>query len=395
MKFAQSSRQIFLLSGQAGVGKTLCMKMFTQVLKKKTPKIRICMSAPTNKATSVLRETVNDSDIDFRTIHSILGLRMEANGALKQLKDQGKHAIRDYDIVVLDEGSMVSTELLDHILAKLDSGNSKLIIIADKSQLPPVEEKTSPIWQHFPVDFELTKVERHHNSILTFVQSIRNNPNPVFVSPGPDVFIEDDDSFIEKIEDSAHKELFHTGEAKVIAWRNVTVNFFNQLIREAHSPGLVDEYVVGDRIVFHEPHYRDSGKLKIALAHTDQEGMITQAAVTKHAKYLVRTWKLSIKLDRGAMITVYALHKDSKPLVQEMLSSYANDRKWSMFWSLKESFAAISHAYAMTTHRSQGSTIPITYIVAGDILINRDIDERTQMLYVASSRASEKLHIFV
>jgi exodeoxyribonuclease-5 len=320
---------------------------------------------------------------------------MDANGALKQLKDQGKHSIRGYDIVVLDEGSMVSTKLLEHILEKIDSGTTKLVMIADKSQLPPVEEKISPIWQHFPIDFELTQVMRHCNSILTFVQSIRNNPNPVFVSPGPDVFIEDDDSFIEKIEESAHQDLFHTGQAKVIAWRNVTVNFFNQLIREAHSPGLVDEYVVGDRIVFHEPHFRDSGKLKIALAHTDQEGMIMQAAVTKHARYLVRTWKLSIKLDRGATITVYALHKDSKPLVQEMLSSYATDKKWSMFWTLKESFAAISHAYAMTTHRSQGSTIPITYIVAGDILMNRNIDERTQMLYVATSRASSKLHIFV
>lgn len=395
MSFLANDEQYFLLAGQAGVGKTMCMKMFKDAVLKRKPGTKICMCAPTNKATSVLRNSIDDKSIDFRTIYSVLGLRMEPNGGIKELKDKGNNTIESYDIVILDEGSMVSEELLEYIQSKTVVAGVKMIIIGDREQLNPVKEESSPIWRHFDVDFELTKVMRHQNSILQFVQSIRGNPNPVFVSTGPEVFIEDDVQFMDGIEKSAKAGLFHSGKAKAIAWRNVTVDFLNRLIREAHTSGIEADFVIGDRVVFKEPVYIQAGPNKVPLAHTDAEGVVTGVIVTQHNKYsMLKSWKLSIRLDDGTNLVSYVIHAAAQSLLQSMLDKYASEKKWYPFWQLKEAFHSISHAYAITTHRSQGSTIPLVYIEAGDILLNKDIDERTKCLYVACSRASEELHIF-
>lgn len=47
--WSDPNRQYFVLSGQAGVGKTTCMRFFKDLLKKQNEDIKICMSSPTNK----------------------------------------------------------------------------------------------------------------------------------------------------------------------------------------------------------------------------------------------------------------------------------------------------------------------------------------------------------
>ena len=395
LAFVESDEQYFLLAGQAGVGKTLCMKTFIEKLKKKQPGIKICMCAPTNKATAVLRNTIGDDSVDYRTIFSVLGLRMEPNGGIKELKDKGNNTIESYDIIGLDEGSMVSELLLSHISTKTIISGTKMVIIGDREQLPPPTEEDSPIWRHFKVDHELTEVMRHQNSILTFVQSIRGNPNPKFVSPGPEVLIETDTEFMDKIETSAKAGLFHSNKAKAIAWRNATVDFLNRLIREAHTPGISEHFVVGDRVVFKEPVYQKMGAIQVTLAHTGQEGIVQTVMVTQHNKYpALKSWKLLIRLDNGKPITSYIIHSDAAVMLQNILDKLAAEKKWFLFWTMKEAFHTVNHAYASTTHYAQGSTHERVFVEAGDIMLNRDKDERTKCLYVACSRASKELHIF-
>jgi len=110
------NRQYFVLSGQAGVGKTTCMRFFKDHLKVVEPGINICMSAPTNKATAVLSDSVSDPDLTYKTIYSILGLRMQANGEFKELTDSGEERISDFDLVIVDEASMINTNLRKRII---------------------------------------------------------------------------------------------------------------------------------------------------------------------------------------------------------------------------------------------------------------------------------------
>ena len=352
------------------------------------------MSAPTNKAVAVLSSSVEIPSLTFKTIYSLLGLRMMANGEVKELTDSGKDSIGNYDLVIMDEGSMVSTVLIDYIFKKTHLADTKIVIIGDKEQLPPVNEESSPVWREFKIGYELTEVMRHQNSILTFVQSIRANPRPEFVSPGKPVFIDkNEDTFISKIQHLAERGDFHLGKAKAVAWRNVTVNALSQIIRESYPPtNSPDKFIVGDRVVMKEPIV----VADTTVASTDEEGQVISVLVTNHALYpLLKAWKISIQLDNnGGTVTAYVIHDDSKSIMDKMLDDFKQAKHWNQFWKLKEAFHDVAYAYALTAHRSQGSTFEHVFVDAGDILLNRKDDERAKCLYVACSRASKSLHVF-
>jgi exodeoxyribonuclease-5 len=388
------SRQYFVLSGQAGVGKTTSLRFFIDYLKKTNPGIKICMTAPTNKAVSVLNDIINDPDITFKTIYSILGLRMQANGEVKELTDTGEDRITDFDLVGIDEGSMLNTVVLDYIKKKLALSETKVLMIGDKEQLNPVGEKTSPIWKTFPIGYELTEVMRHQNEILDFVQSIRANKNPVFESTGPKVKIAEEDDFINEILRHSKDGLFHSGKSKAIAWRNVTVDYLNSLIRDNNdltkSP---DRFVIGDRVVTRAPIMGSGDRM---LAATDEEAEVIGVEIIRHMRYpMLKAWKVSMRMDHSnAKVDANVIHEDSAKEFQRMLDEFKAKKRWDLFWKLNDAFHLVSYGYAFTAHRSQGSTFRNVFLDAGDVMLNRDLEERTKCLYVGSSRASNQLWIF-
>jgi exodeoxyribonuclease-5 len=397
MEFWDSDEQYFLISGQAGVGKTYSMKLLVAALARKK-NIKICMCGPTNKSTAVLRKSVGEAaNIEFRTVHSLLGLKMDTNGEVKELKyGLREAAVGSYGLIILDEASMVGVDLLEYLQSKIVISGTKIVIIGDKEQLPPVKELVSPIWRKFNINYELTEVVRHQNSILTFVQSIRANKDPEFISPGPEVSIVDDTSYLAEIDRLAPTGAFHTGGAKVIAWRNATVDFMNLYIRSRYPlTASDDKYVPGDRVVFREPLiHKIKGGGSILIASTDEEGVIKNIYESHHTIHRkLQVLNLEIQLEEE-VVTVAIIHPESEVALKELLQSYAVKKSWGSFWALKESFASITHSYALTAHRSQGSTFPVTLVDAGDIMLNPNISERTKCLYVACSRASSHLHVF-
>jgi len=387
--------QYFLVSGQAGVGKTTCMKFFAEQVLDTNPRTKICMSAPTNKAVAVLDSSLKMPDLTYKTIYSLLGLRMMANGEVKELADSGKDSVGNYDLVVIDEGSMVSSILIDYLFKKTRLADTKIVIIGDKEQLPPVGELISPIWKTFDVKYELTEVMRHQNAILEFVQSIRGDQHPVLESPGKPVYIDKtEDSFVGKITYMAERGQFHTGSAKAVAWRNVTVDTLNNIIRDSYPPTQSpDKFIVGDRVVIKEPII----EADTTVAATDEEGQVSFVRITTHTLYpMLKAWKIDIKLDIDkTTVTAHVIHEDSKKMMDDLLEGFKAEKKWNLFWKLKEAFHNVSYAYALTAHRSQGSTFEHVFVDAGDVLLNRSPDERAKCLYVACSRASKSLHLFV
>jgi len=71
----------------------------------------------------------------------------------------------------------------------------------------------------------------------------------------------------------------------------------------------------------------------------------------------------------------------------------ANSKLWRRFWDLKDLFHDVRFAYALTAHRSQGSTYQNVLVDYGDILYNRNRREAFQCLYVGCSRASKRLYL--
>lgn len=81
-----------------------------------------------------------------------------------------------------------------------------------------------------------------------------------------------------------------------------------------------------------------------------------------------------------------------KRLKKEALVGSRNKQPWALFYHLLERFARLDYAYAMTIHRSQGSTFTHVFVDHQDLLGARR-SERTALFYVAATRASETLRL--
>lgn len=66
---------------------------------------------------------------------------------------------------------------------------------------------------------------------------------------------------------------------------------------------------------------------------------------------------------------------------------------WDDYFELNSLFAPMDYAYALTVHKSQGSTFDNVMVDSPDIMRNPKERERHQCLYVACSRAAKRLLI--
>ena len=395
--FLASPSPFFVLRGSAGTGKTFCIRKLVE-----THKGRVVFTAPTNKATKVLRESVTLPDYkpECRTIYSLLGLRMEANGEVKELRasesDEEKLDLSQYRAVIVDEGSMVNAAVMEHISKAAAAFNLKFIFLGDPAQLPPVGEATSPIWK-IETGASLTKVMRHDNAILELATRMREQVNRMAPSitlaannDGKEGIWKYGTAFQREIVESALAgEFTQPAGSKVIAWRNVEVDKFNQLIRRTIFPQVTDPWVTGDRVLFTSPAKDLDDK---PMASTDDEGEIERVEVEYHPIYgQFKIWRITITLDDNRIAVARVLHADSQAAYAEECEHLAviarsNSRKWQDFWKFKEAFHQIRYAYAITAHRAQGSTYDTVFVYWQDILLNRNRQEAFRCLYVACTR---------
>jgi exodeoxyribonuclease-5 len=404
-----SSEPFFILSGSAGTGKTFCIRELVEVTRG-----RFIFTAPTNKATKVLRESVTREDYkpECRTIFSLLGLRLEANDKVKELKaPEDPIDLSQYKAVIVDEGSMVSKVLFEHIKQTAEQFRIKFLFLGDPAQLPPVGELRSPIWD-ITLGSKLLTVMRHDNQILELATRLRAQVDrfaPTIKleaanAEGEGIWKLAPAAFTGKIVDFAKNGNFSKpAVAKVIAWRNVEVDRFNKLIRDTIFPNPQQPWLVGDRVLFTSPA-RDLDDEPVAS--TDDEGEVTRVDEEYHGVHgEFKIYRIAITLDDNRPVIARVLHPDSlrdytarvEQLSEyarvEQLSEYAraNSRKWKDFWEFKDSFHQLRHAYAITAHRAQGSTYKTAFVYWQDILLNRNRQEAYRCLYVACTRPSKQL----
>ena len=151
---------VVLLSGGPGTGKTsTVIQMLIKVLSL-TPNLKIGLAAPTGKATRRLQDAIQAtiqssniqdkgilSNIPCQTLHTWLQARPNGFG-------KNKNSPLNLDLLVIDEMSMVDLVLMQAILEALPK-KSKLILVGDPNQLPPIG--SGAVWQ------ELHEQENHKN----------------------------------------------------------------------------------------------------------------------------------------------------------------------------------------------------------------------------------------
>ena len=139
--------RISVLAGGPGTGKTTTVARVLAALREQHPGCRIALAAPTGKAAARLGEAVRFStadltpadqqrlgDLSSTTMHRLLGWRPGARSRFRH-----DHTDRlPFDVVVIDESSMVSLTMMCRLLDALRP-TTRLMLVGDPDQLASVE----------------------------------------------------------------------------------------------------------------------------------------------------------------------------------------------------------------------------------------------------------------
>lgn len=410
-----STSKVALLQGKPGTGKTFVLK---EVLKQY--KYRAVCTAPTNKATKVLKDMLTSDRYkpDCCTIFKLLNLTMSSDGEVKELAIPDKEVdISRFSLVIIDEAFMINSQLkavLDDVLLYQPI---KILFIGDEYQLPPVGEPKSAIVDYFTDGLNpsimLHEVMRHSGNILECVNQVRAAINfpMAYKLPFLNTFrckdLEKEGisvigmrDFINMIQKEAQETDNFTkpGESKVIAWRNATVSSYNLEIRKILFPNsyFKNPWEIGDRITVTEPAKSLEDKV---FATVDEEGTVQGVVYGRHT-YLdgINVYSVNCMMDDNFIKTFTVVAEDSLEifnniLAQKRLAARENKRLWKEYWALHEAVHYIRHSYAITSHRAQGSTYKKVFCNLHDILANKSKREALQCLNVAMSRAKDYLII--
>ncbi len=137
-------RTVSVVAGGPGTGKTTAVARVLELLHDQPgPTPRIALAAPTGKAAARLQEAVRHSVSEGRlaigaleatTIHRLLGRRPESRTRFRH----DRHNRLPYDVVVVDETSMVSLTLMSRLLEAVRL-EARLVFVGDPDQLASVE----------------------------------------------------------------------------------------------------------------------------------------------------------------------------------------------------------------------------------------------------------------
>lgn len=179
-EFIKSNRTSMTLSGFAGTGKTSLMEMLAEKMRKQYRPVMFCAS--TNKAAAVLKERVSKSGFEAQTLNKVFGITVEVDPNKSYNARNLVNRLKDVDIpygttVIIDEASMINEEnyaILNDIAKR---NGLKIIYVGDAAQLAPVNEtKISKVFRDQSHEVRtLSIVERTgDNAILKEATDLRD-----------------------------------------------------------------------------------------------------------------------------------------------------------------------------------------------------------------------------
>lgn len=335
---ADDAEKIYGLYGYAGTGKTTTIIEIIIFLIKNKLINKIALTAPTNKAVNVMKikfknyikelhelfcdRDIDDFDImlndlghngitiDFITIHKLLKYEMDydCEGNVIFVKTSSKTDIMNYEIIVIDECSMIPEEIIKTIFTSIKKYDTKIVFCGDPAQLPPISEKESKIFTKDINTNILKKVMRNKLKHVVNVWTIIR----LWITEGTipnltDKVIKDD--IINKIIgvyayslkiDWFNKCLEYFQESKhdniILVWTNFQANEYNRLVRETLFGKSIDKYVANDIIMLNEFY----GTLNDKLYTSEQLKIIKVETMKKQIKKIgYNLSKNILKMENG------------------------------------------------------------------------------------------------
>jgi DNA replication protein DnaC len=422
-----------LLVGYAGTGKTFTVQRIAKELAGK----KICFTSPTHKANQVLSQMAHAAglQVEVMTIHSLLGLSLKYDKFGKQrIIQKSDDKSYKYDFVVLDEGSMVSSELNEFI----ECMQARYLVMGDPAQLPPIGDDEKPISPVFdiPDRFVLTKVVRYDGAIYKYVTDIRENiaakrlPFHKYELGTFDKFASDEwmKNVIERYKKAHQSDEQDPNGIRALAWTNKRVQDINSTVRAAiygsDTPYTHNERLVAkDLIELQHPDgdwrsgYTWATGSNTVLMHSCDECVIKhfRQGIKKVFDADFEGWYLDVLTDLGDRATIFIVDESEKTKVmavcggakKAILDTHLEHRdraeQWAKWYKglnelgLKSSgnsfMRKLQYAFALTIHQSQGSTFKTVFADASNVFGCQDTELRNKLLYVQGSRASHELYL--
>ena len=431
--------EMILIEGFAGTGKSYLIGVLIEQILFSTKK-NIAMTAPTNKAVKVLMDSAkyDHPNLEFSTVHSLLGLREQIDGFGRQKFVQYSRdvcSLNTKNILVVDESSMLSDELFELIHPYVTAGDLKVIFMGDPCQIPPVGMADS-------IPFNKAKQAEYGIKVYTLNTIVRQAVgNPIIEATmtvrnaiGRDIsFPVKEDKYDPETLDGIYwlgadkkqdalkllKKYFASENfkkdadfVKVICWTNKAVDGFNKLIRSMLYGKEVGRLVIGEKLIAQKPIIDKLGDNdKVIIFNNSDEFEVTNFTV-KSAPYKdVPLSFYEVKVQHrllGGVTTeksikiIHESSEDDYTLILEHLKDLATSEKkgtyeaankWKDYYAFMEIFADVNYNYAVTSHKAQGSTYDNCFVLEEDINANRKVVERNRIKYTALSRPRHKLFV--
>jgi exodeoxyribonuclease-5 len=404
-----------LLTGYSGTGKTFLVTKIIEEILFKNKGIKIAITAPTNKAVRVLKNLSSicetHSRVEFNTLHSLLGLKrvITHEGKEEYKAEFGGGNIGEFDIVLVDEVSMLDNELYEQLLDNSQYSKIVLLFIGDRGQIPPVNGGESRLFtEDLENNFNLTKIIRQagDNPIIQIAQKIRTNEEiteqTIVDEHNNGVIFLKINTEMPLLEKYFKSENFDKNPnfVKVLAWTNKAVDYYNDKIRAmiyGEKCGILN---IGEKMVCNKPII--DSKKRVLLNNNDEFEVLSYDLKTETTGFKFSYYAVKV-LCNGKPQVIKLLAEKSENAYQKELKALKDKASkaapmlrrnaWVKYFNLLGKYADVKYNYALTVHKSQGSTFDNAIVINCDIKRINDKKERNKLLYTAVTRAKNKLFV--
>jgi exodeoxyribonuclease-5 len=433
-----------VLCGYAGTGKTVATAALVSRLADMD--WRVVVATPTHKARSQVERALarcGAERFEAVTVARLLGLKQvrdyktgketfKPDSAKKNMLSKTKEwdddekemvDIRPIDVVIVDETSMVNSELYDLLLREL-KGRPVVFVGDDRQLLPVGEDQVCKAFTNGSSLYRLIEVLRHDGAILNLATATRQ------LAVGRARFASADGGGSRVVAyrsreqwNSALLEMAASSEAmrnpdfcRALAWTKDSVNMINTRIHHRRygmdAPQFVElmTCVTVDAIPDPMGTARNPAP---PLLNSTVDVLIQEAVRGPHrfteAGDLITdepwdTWNLTVTGDFAMAKTFRVIAAEDEQRWQKSLNDLASRARdasgqerselWGLFFKRQDCVGKLQPASALTIHKSQGSTFQ-------HVFLHWDIDGRgsqptatqNQLSYVGVTRAAESLHV--
>lgn len=389
-----SARNISILLGGPGTGKT------TEVARRLIERCeqggqmpRLALAASTGKAATRMTEVLHARCTDqhaspeivaaitataARTIHSLLGYSPNRSPRFVF----GAHNPLPYDLVVIDEASMVSSSDMFHLLEAL-APSTELLLVGDPDQLASVESGS--------VLADIAASARHSSSVIASRMTVLNTQHRF----SPDSSIA---TLASAIREGNTEAVFETlgGRKSDVHWIDPAKgDEMQQLIDMVHSHAVMTCAIAAN----HDPAAALANQrlLQVLCAHRGGEMGVTgwnnridnllgsQSATTWYAgrPVMVTRNNPALNLSNGDVGVVLAAGADCR-----IHAAFGQPSQHAIVPTTR--LEDIATVHALTIHKSQGSEYVHAVVVLPD---NNSRVLTRELLYTGITRAIDKLTI--